>query len=147
MIKRVRCIDEGGNVYLTKGKIYEIEDNKKVFYRIKNDDNSICVYSPKFFEDALKYPNPPKVHAELIKAWAEGADIEYLLRYPPEWRYCKKPGWEDHVEYRIKPTFPYEKLGHLNRKLGQLEKGMSNLEIQIKEVKTEIGDIQCPSEK
>ena len=42
-------------------------------------------------------------HAELIKAWADGAEIEYKSPYgwsPIEGR---NPSWLDHSEYRIKP--------------------------------------------
>lgn len=39
-------------------------------------------------------------HAELIKAWADGAEIEY--RWPgEEWRLISTPKWEDAFEYRI----------------------------------------------
>ncbi len=44
-------------------------------------------------------------HAELIKAWADGAEIEYR-EYPTSgpWHTRDNPHWIDHVEYRIKPT-------------------------------------------
>jgi hypothetical protein len=58
-----------------------------------------------------KYPNPPHKHAELIKAWADGAEIEYNGVYDEEWQrlYDGKwqkvsdPSWPEHYEYRIKP--------------------------------------------
>lgn len=41
-------------------------------------------------------------HAELIKAWADGAEIEY--EYDGEWIIClSNPAWQTNVEYRIKP--------------------------------------------
>lgn len=44
------------------------------------------------------------VHAALIKAWADGAEIE--VRSPPGsgWRSCEHPAWCVGAEYRIKPT-------------------------------------------
>ncbi len=45
----------------------------------------------------------PHKHAELIKAWADGAEIEYKSPYgwsPIEGR---NPSWLDNSEYRIKP--------------------------------------------
>ena len=44
----------------------------------------------------------PHKHAELIKAWADGAAIQF--RMPKDiWRDClANPAWEDDVEYRIK---------------------------------------------
>jgi hypothetical protein len=57
----------------------------------------------------------PHKHAEVIKAWADGAQIQF--RNPckgitgniiPLWTdYTSKitsPGWLSHVEYRVKPT-------------------------------------------
>lgn len=45
------------------------------------------------------YPNPPHKHAELIKAWADGAEIE--LNTPEGWVKVR-PDWSG-PEYRIKP--------------------------------------------
>jgi hypothetical protein len=44
----------------------------------------------------------PHVHAELIKAWADGSEIE--VAYGVGWRGILEPRWLDHVDYRIKPT-------------------------------------------
>lgn len=49
------------------------------------------------------YTNPPHKHAELIKAWADGADIEYRgVSYG--WYYAASPKWYVHDTYRIKPA-------------------------------------------
>lgn len=47
----------------------------------------------------------PHKHAELIKAWADGATIQYLASYPKYWKDCENnhPQWVDSLEYRIKP--------------------------------------------
>ena len=45
--------------------------------------------------------NKPHKHAELIKAWADGAEIEYLIRNT-EWRTTTQPAWDSCTEYRIK---------------------------------------------
>jgi len=44
-------------------------------------------------------------HAEFIKAWADGAEIEFRDTWVAnaEWRSSKNPSWEDRWEYRIKP--------------------------------------------
>lgn len=39
-------------------------------------------------------------HAELIKAWADGAEIQV---YNQDWLDCFAPSWCDYLEYRIKP--------------------------------------------
>ena len=46
----------------------------------------------------------PHKHAELIKAWADGAEIEYRYEWNQEWLSCGgHPDWFDNAEYRIKP--------------------------------------------
>lgn len=43
-------------------------------------------------------------HAELIKAWADGASIQYKNNNE-DWNDCafNNPYWTDSIEYRIKP--------------------------------------------
>lgn len=40
-------------------------------------------------------------HAELIKAWADGAQIE--AKCNGKWEYMKRPSWFEDHQYRIKP--------------------------------------------
>lgn len=58
--------------------------------------------------------NKPHKHAELIKAWADGAEIEVKIpkddkeSYKPpsnwtRWEITKYPEWRISAEYRIKP--------------------------------------------
>jgi hypothetical protein len=42
-------------------------------------------------------------HADLIKAWADGSDIEYLNIHDGQWRITQVPHWDAAIEYRIKP--------------------------------------------
>ena len=44
----------------------------------------------------------PYKHAELIKAWADGAEIEYF-DYEEGWTTQEQPAWYVDTEYRIKP--------------------------------------------
>ena len=44
----------------------------------------------------------PHKHAELIKAWADGAEIEYCDLDAP-WHIRSNPNWLGRGEYRIKP--------------------------------------------
>jgi len=46
--------------------------------------------------------NTPRKHAELIKAWADGAEIE-RLDATGEWVDAETPSWNCFLEYRIKP--------------------------------------------
>lgn len=45
----------------------------------------------------------PHKHAELIKAWADGAEIEYWSGTLYGWRPAYNPNWDEKTEYRIKP--------------------------------------------
>lgn len=48
----------------------------------------------------------PHKHAELIKAWADGAEIQYAIYKSdePEWHDCGDYfWWSDDNQYRIKP--------------------------------------------
>lgn len=48
--------------------------------------------------------NKPHKHAELIKAWADGAEIQVrVMAIEPYWRNVPKPNWDDSCIYRIKP--------------------------------------------
>ena len=45
----------------------------------------------------------PHKHAELIKAWADGAEIEYWGVYDNRWFDATCPDWNPDVKYRVKP--------------------------------------------
>lgn len=47
----------------------------------------------------------PHKHAELIKAWADGAEIQWKSRVDGQWRLFEGhiDAWIDDYEYRIKP--------------------------------------------
>lgn len=47
----------------------------------------------------------PHVHAEAIKAWADGKPIEWRLKGESNWirLYTPTPAWSDTNEYRVKP--------------------------------------------
>lgn len=46
----------------------------------------------------------PHKHAELIKAWADGAVIQYLDTLDNNFRNINTPSWDTEREYRVKPT-------------------------------------------
>ncbi len=47
-----------------------------------------------------------KKHAELIRAWLDGAQIQYLLRSMNRWVDTEKPNFEESEQFRIKPAEP-----------------------------------------
>ena len=72
---------------------------------------------------AIKYPNPPHKHRDLIIAWANGADIQYRSKNDGEWITHTEPRWLDSFIYRIKPAkTPLElKIEKLEAKLAKLK--------------------------
>lgn len=44
----------------------------------------------------------PHKHASLIKAWADGAQIEFYSISKNDWLVLNHPLWQDDVRYRIK---------------------------------------------
>lgn len=47
--------------------------------------------------------NKPHKHCELIKAWADGAEIQFFNYFTSSWKDLNEPIWSDENEYRIKP--------------------------------------------
>ena len=43
-------------------------------------------------------------HADVIIAWAEGAEIEYRLGPYDSWSKSTSPSWHADCEYRVKPA-------------------------------------------
>jgi hypothetical protein len=59
----------------------------------KNGKRNISCNCPK---------KTPHVHAELIKAWADGAEMEVKVPSRSGWHACPNPSWVETYEYRIK---------------------------------------------
>jgi hypothetical protein len=56
--------------------------------------------------------NKPHKHAELIKAWADGAEIE--IKFYNGWRDCHPVDWSEHAEFRIKPEPKPDVVEHMS---------------------------------
>jgi hypothetical protein len=65
----------------------------------------------ELYEDNTKTMNnatkKPHIHAEIIKAWADGAEIEFLLISTSEWTTTTNPSWSEDYKYRVKPDLTY----------------------------------------
>jgi hypothetical protein len=51
----------------------------------------------------MNKPQKPHKHAECIKAWADGAEIEVRHGECYEWETIANPTWNLYIQYRIKP--------------------------------------------
>jgi len=45
----------------------------------------------------------PRIHAEMIKAWADGYQIESFNTEHQQWFLNPDPNWSPDVEYRVRP--------------------------------------------
>ena len=59
----------------------------------------------------------PHKHCELIKAWADGAEIQ-ILTGMGEWAEAPYPAWSDSCTYRIKPESKPDFEGYLVQGVG-----------------------------
>jgi len=59
-------------------------------------------------------------HADLIHAWAEGAEIQY--RFNDEWSDVENPSFIDCFEYRIKPTPKPDVVNYYYKSFGGFER-------------------------
>jgi len=89
-------------------------------------------YSSKNFKLAHQYPNPPNKHAELIKAWADGADVEFF--YFGKWIPLDKAQWLYKFEYRIKPQRSDKDI-QKDAQIERLEQQALDLANEIKKLK------------
>lgn len=87
----------GGSCWYTgdKGSRWSFEE-KPSDYRVHPDD--VCKWEQ--YKAQKTCSNKPHVHAEFIKAWADGATIQY---WSNDWYDCPHPKWEEQAKYRIKP--------------------------------------------
>jgi hypothetical protein len=51
--------------------------------------------------------NKPHKHAEVIKAWANGAEIQCSMKNDNDWFDVEVPDWDLSLNYRIKPEPKY----------------------------------------
>lgn len=70
-----------------------------------------------------KYPNPPHPHAEVIKAWADGAEVEWRMNKEEDWKTIPSPMFNKYYQYRVKPQ-ESEALRAAKEQLHQAEKAV-----------------------
>ncbi len=54
--------------------------------------------------------NKTHKHAELIKAWADGEQIQLWINHTNQWEDVKSPMWCEDRQYRIKPQPVVQKM-------------------------------------
>lgn len=103
----VRCTNRASTAHLTVGKEYAVLHESIVTYKIFNDGGDHVAYAKSLFEVVRL----PRQHSEEIRAWADGAIIQYrhaMVSTPGPWQDCDRnePGWLHNYNYRVKPANP-----------------------------------------
>ena len=78
-----------------------------------------------------QHPNPPHKHAELIKAWADGAEIQCKHWRDDRWLDLNvAPVWGEKYSYRIKPaTDNTKEISSIRKEMEELSKRLKDLEV------------------
>lgn len=85
----------------------------------------------------------PHKHAELIKQWADGAEIESLCEGSGEWFECldNRPHWYTNVQYRIKPQRKWYRVAEFKNSEGRT--WTFTADEQASEISTENSSFYC----
>lgn len=133
---KVKCIHTSGTIYLDRNKIYEVLDQDEERYTVLNSGDNECKYKKYRFEVVFKYHNPPRKHAEQIKAWAEGADIQCRNSVREEWAGNDHPFWYENHLYRVKPTVNEEGIARLEATIKAAKFSIDKAQDEINKIKS-----------
>lgn len=90
----------------------------------------------------------PHKHAEIIKAWADGAEIEGRQDSTQPWKVWREPAWNRDFEYRIKPAAPVVETNYSSEELyristeGNLKTGLAMKKVANAAIARAIADGQ-----
>ncbi len=108
--RHYECIESG--TYFTKSAIYEFVRDDGTYCPMfkyirgpvaQETTHNGCMYIELHKLKAIKQPHK---HAELIKAWADGAVIQCFSTAYNQWLDIDTPSWDNDTQYRIKPEEP-----------------------------------------
>ena len=94
----------------------------------------------KLINEQTSYPNPPHKHADIIHAWADGAEIECWRKScgdcPAQWIKLSSPAWLVTAKYRVKPVEPSKSQKQsekeaLQEQLAKIEQETATLKQQL----------------
>lgn len=87
--------------FLTRGYLLNVPDVRGTVYVTDDEIEKVNLNKP-----GKQKKKVPHKHAAIIKAWADGEQIQYLnaTRGGGQWQDIKTPSWCLDVEYRVKPV-------------------------------------------
>lgn len=105
-------------------KAYSADLEKFSFMVWKSVDSTEESWEYRIKEVISKKGRP---HADLIKVWADGADIEFFNPITEKWEFVSHPSWRKDDNYRIKTT--RELVCHINQEGKIISVGAGNLSL------------------
>lgn len=120
---KVRRVEKGTDVYPlgTEGIIRAFTFDGDAIYLEGSSWNAKASNWEKIEEQ--NYRNPPHPHAEVIKAWADGAEVEWRMNKEEDWKTIPSPMFNKYYQYRVKPQ-ESEALRAAKEQLHQAEKAV-----------------------
>lgn len=137
--KRVRCtygvkLSPGPKT----GKEYTVtavtdQGQGEVFIGVEEGDSEGKWNVTRFELIENPYPKPPHKHAEIIKAWADGAIIERFSKMQDAWVCAtSSPAFQLNTEYRLAADQRTEKQRVLDDKIAAAKETLAKLEDERK---------------
>lgn len=123
----VICVESAYHEYEV-GKVYPIEFNIVAGeFRISEFWTGYSGTFEVHKIKSLKGVYPPHIHCKEIKAWADGAIIQYYSTLLEGWTgaFNNTPAWNINCKYRVKPD-NFEEIQKIEKEIAGLEKKMVN---------------------
>lgn len=128
---------ESGEVVVTISKVGRYLDRTGYQVEGKGSEKGNQKSNPKYKgfngEDSFELVAQPRPHAEVIKAWADGAEIEFYNPAFSSWASVECPAWVEEFQYRVKPEKSEAEL-----KIEELEKEVDKIQQEIQKLKEEL---------
>ena len=110
-------------------------------YVDKNYSESTHSTDSLVLAEPIEYPNRPQKHAEVIKAWADGAAIEALFRISGKWVTVtdEYPNFFTNIEYRIKPVIDNQ--AEIAKLMKELEEVSVRLRKEVQVINSKLNEL------
>lgn len=86
-------------------------------------------YSYMFSENLSLYNRTPHKYADVIKAWADGYEVQYYSKCNEAWEDQDYPSFNPDLEWRVKPENPNQD------RISEIEKTIEHLQNELQELK------------
>lgn len=105
VVRTGQVFDSDGD-FMTIGKEYTVRLSWDYALFLVGDDRQWSAMRFELSDGKEESVNKPHPYAEVIKAWADGAEVQYRLIGEEEWKNVIHPTWNSQYEYRVMPVKP-----------------------------------------